>query len=190
VEIGFRDNPAFTPVLPLGAGEGADVGVHHPVPELEVVGANLALALPSPDQGIEMPEDGGARAHPHEHLHEVGENRHEEDGVGGEMMKLKAELLQEQEEEGGDRRNQPAHRVRVEENELPHGEVAEGDFAGPDILGMFRRGPSHKAAYQVQLGLALEAARKREKRHGDERSNGGGWIVREQEGEGSRAQGS
>jgi hypothetical protein len=83
------------------------------------------------------------------------------------MMKLDAELLQEQEEEGGDRRNQPAHGVRVEEDELPHGKVAEGDFAGPDLLGVFRRGPSHKATHQVQLGLALEAARKRKRRHDD-----------------------
>jgi hypothetical protein len=45
------------------------------------------------------------------------------------MVKLEAELLQEQEEEGGDRRNQPAHNVRVEKDELPRGKVAEGDFA-------------------------------------------------------------
>jgi hypothetical protein len=82
VGVGLRNNPAFTPVLPLGAGEGADVGVRHPVPELEIVGADFALAPPSPDQGIEMPEDGGAGALPHEHLHEVGEDRHEKDGVG------------------------------------------------------------------------------------------------------------
>jgi hypothetical protein len=42
-----------------------------------------------------MPEDGGAGADPHEHLHKMGEDRHEEDRVGGEVMKLKAELLQE-----------------------------------------------------------------------------------------------
>jgi hypothetical protein len=73
-----------------------------------------------------MPEDGGAGMDPYEHLHEMGENRHEEDGVGGEALKLEAELLQEQEEEGGDRRHQPAHGVRVEEDELPRGQVAEG----------------------------------------------------------------
>jgi hypothetical protein len=52
------------------------------MPELEVVGANLALAPSFPDQGIEMPEDGDAGTDPHEHLHEVGEDGHEEDGVG------------------------------------------------------------------------------------------------------------
>jgi hypothetical protein len=169
VGVGLGDDPAFTLVLPLGAGEGADVGVCHSVPELEVVSADLALAPPSPDQGIEMPEDGGAGANPHKHLHEVGEDRHEEDGVGVEMMELEAELLQEQEEEGGDKRNQPAHGVRVEEDEFPRGKVTEGDFADPDLPGMFRRGPSHKAAHQVQLGLALEAARKRKRRHGGRR---------------------
>jgi hypothetical protein len=40
---------------------------------------------------------------PHEHLHEVDEYGHEEDGVGGEVLELKTELLQEQKEEGGDR---------------------------------------------------------------------------------------
>jgi hypothetical protein len=65
------------------------------VPELEVVGADLALAPPCPDQGIKMPEDGGAGTDPHEYLHEVGEDRNEKDGVGGEVMKLEAELLQE-----------------------------------------------------------------------------------------------
>jgi hypothetical protein len=140
--VSFRNDPAFMPVLPLGAGEGGDVGVHHPVPELEVVSTNLALAPPGPDQGIEMPEDGGAGAHPHKHLHEMGEDRHEKDGVGGEMMKLEAELLQEQEEEGGDRRNQPAHDVRVEENKFPHGKVAEGNFTGPNLPGLRRRGSS------------------------------------------------
>jgi hypothetical protein len=57
------------------------------------------------------------------------------------MMKLEAELLQEQEEEGGDRRNQPAHNVRVEEDELPRGKLAEGDLAGLDLPDIRRRGP-------------------------------------------------
>jgi hypothetical protein len=99
------------------------------------------------------------------------------------VMKLEAELLQEQEEEGGDRRHQPAHGVRVEEDELPRGKVAKGDFASPNLPGVLRRGPSQKAVHQVQLGLALEVARKRERRHGDGRCDCGGWIAREQEGE-------
>jgi hypothetical protein len=85
------------------------------------------------------------------------------------VLELKAELLQKQEEEGGDWRNQPAHCIRVEEDELPCGKVTEVDFAGPNLPGVLRRGPSQKAAHQVQLGLTLETARKRERRHGDGR---------------------
>jgi hypothetical protein len=167
VGVGYRNDPAFAPVLPLGAGESGDVGARHPVPELEVISANLAALLPGPNQGVEMFEDGGAGAHPHEHLHEVGEDRREENGVGGEMMKLEAKLLQEQKEEGGDRRNQPAHNVRIEKDELPRGKVAEGNLAGPDLPGVRRRGPPQKAPHRVQLFLALEAARERKRSHGD-----------------------
>jgi hypothetical protein len=87
--------------------------------------------------------------------------------VGGEMMKLETELLQEQEEEGGDRGNQPAHGVRVEEDELPRGKVVEGDFAGPNLPGLRWCGPSQKAAHRVQLRLTLEAAWGRKRSHGN-----------------------
>jgi hypothetical protein len=62
--VSLRDEPAFAPILPLGAGEGANVRARHPVPELEVIGADLALSPSSPDQGVEVLEDGGAGAHP------------------------------------------------------------------------------------------------------------------------------
>jgi hypothetical protein len=45
---------------------------------------------------------------------------------GGEVLELKAELLQEQEEEGGDWWHQPAGDVRIEEDELPRDQVIEG----------------------------------------------------------------
>jgi hypothetical protein len=99
------------------------------------------------------------------------------------VLKLKVELLQEQEEEEGDRRHQPAHGVRGEEDELPRGQVIEGDFASPDPPDELRRGPSQKAAHRVQLDLALEAAGLTKRRHGDGRCDCGGWIAREQEGE-------
>jgi hypothetical protein len=83
------------------------------------------------------------------------------------MMKLETELLQEQEEEGGDRRNQPVHNVRIEEDEFPCGKVAERDLAGPDFPDVRRRGPPQKAPHRVQLFLALEAARERKRGHGD-----------------------
>jgi hypothetical protein len=74
---------------------------------------------------------------------------------------LEAKLLQEQEEEGGDWRNQPAHNVRVEEDELPRGKVAEGNRTGPDPPSIRRRGPPQKAPHRVQLIPGLEAARAR-----------------------------
>jgi hypothetical protein len=43
-------------------------------------------------------------ANSHEHLLEVDEHRHEEDGVGGEVLQVKPEFLQKQKEEGGDPR--------------------------------------------------------------------------------------
>jgi hypothetical protein len=100
------------------------------------------------------------------------------------VLKLEAELLQEQEEQGGDRRHQPAHGVRVEEDEFPHGQVAEGDFASLDPPDELRCAPSQKAAHRVQLDLTLEAAGKTKRRHGDGRCSCGEWIAREQEGEG------
>jgi hypothetical protein len=96
----------------------------------------------------------------------VGEDGHEEDGVGGEVLKLKAELLQEQEEEGGDWRHQPAHGVGVEEDELPRGQVVEGNRACPNLPDELRRGLSQKAAHRVQLALELEVAGVAEQRHG------------------------
>jgi hypothetical protein len=49
-------------------------------------------------------EDDDAGADPHEHLHKVDEHEHEQDGVGGEVLQLKPELLQEQKKEGEDQR--------------------------------------------------------------------------------------
>jgi hypothetical protein len=99
------------------------------------------------------------------------------------VLKLEAELLQEQEEEGGDWQHQPAHGVRVEKDELPRSQVMEGDFATPDPPDELQCGPSQKAAHRVQLDLALEAAGLTKRRHGDGRCDCGGWIAREQEGE-------
>jgi hypothetical protein len=50
--------------------------------------------------------------------------------MGGEVLKLELELLQQQQEEGRDRQRQPAGEVGDEEHELPSGEVTEGSGAG------------------------------------------------------------
>jgi hypothetical protein len=49
--------------------------------------------------------------------------------MGGEVLKLEPELLQQQLEERRDRQCQPAGEVGEEEHELPGGEVAEGSDA-------------------------------------------------------------
>jgi hypothetical protein len=56
----------------------------------------------------------------------MGKDRHEQDGVGGEVLKLKAKLLQEQEEEGGDRWHQPAHGVKVKRTNSPAARLLRG----------------------------------------------------------------
>jgi hypothetical protein len=56
------------------------------MPQLEVVGADGAPAPPRPDLGVEVLEDGDAGVDSHEHLHEVDEHGHEEDGVAGEVL--------------------------------------------------------------------------------------------------------
>jgi hypothetical protein len=52
--------------------------------------------------------------------------------VGREVLKLEAELLQQQQEEGRDRQRQPAGEVGDEEHKLPDGEITEGRGAGVD----------------------------------------------------------
>jgi hypothetical protein len=99
----------------------------------------------------------------------VGEDGHEEDGVRGEVLELKTELLQKQKEEGGDRRHQPAGDVRVEEDELPRDQVVEGARAYPDLPGELRCSPPQEVAHRVQLFLALEAAGMSKRRHSGDR---------------------
>jgi hypothetical protein len=50
--------------------------------------------------------------------------------VGREVLKLEAELLQQQQEERRDRQCQPTGEVGDEEHELPDGEIAKGSGAG------------------------------------------------------------
>jgi hypothetical protein len=110
----------------------------------------MVLGLPRLHQHEEMAEEGGAGHHPHEHLAEMGEDGRLEDGVGHEVLKLEAELLQQQQEERRDRQRQPTREVGDEEHELPDGEVAEGSGAGADSSGERRRAPSKQVAYQVE----------------------------------------
>ena len=63
----------------------------------------MVLALPRSHQHEELRERGRSGYHPHEHLAEVDEDGHLEDGVGREVLELESELLQQQQEERRDR---------------------------------------------------------------------------------------
>jgi hypothetical protein len=52
--------------------------------------------LPRLDQHEEVAEEGSVRGHTYEHLAEVDEDGYLEDRVGSEVLKLKPELLQQQ----------------------------------------------------------------------------------------------
>jgi hypothetical protein len=82
-----------------------------------------------------------------------------EDGVGREVLKLKFELLQQQQEERRDRQRQPAKDVEDEQHELPGGEITEGSDAGADSSGKPRRAPSEQVTRQVECSLRLEMLR-------------------------------
>jgi hypothetical protein len=137
--------------------QGGDVGHSWIRPRLEIIGAKVILSLSRLHQHEEMAEEGGAGGHPHEYLAQVGEDGRLEDGVGHEVLKLEAELLQQQQEERQDRQCQPAGDVGDEEHELRGGEIAEGRGAGVDPSGERQRAPSEQVAHQVECHLRLEA---------------------------------
>jgi hypothetical protein len=127
----------------------------------------VVLRLPRLHQHKEMAEEGGAGRYPHEHLTQVGEDGRLEDGVRGEVLKLEAELLQQQQEERRDRQRQPTRDVGGEQNELPSGEATEGDGASADPLGERRRTPSKQVAHHIECRLGLEAVGLAKRSHGD-----------------------
>jgi hypothetical protein len=94
---------------------------------------------------------------PHEHITEVGEDDRLRDEAGREVLRLEAELLQQQHEERRDRQRQPAEEVGDEEHELPDDEIAGGRGADMDPSGERRRTPSEQVAHQVECHLGLEA---------------------------------
>jgi hypothetical protein len=72
------------------------------------------------------------------------------------VLKLEAELLQQQQEERRDRQRQPTGEIGDEEHELPGSEIAEGSGAGTDPSGERRRTPFKQVAHQVECPLRLE----------------------------------
>jgi hypothetical protein len=126
----------------------------------------VVLHLPRLHQHKEMAEEGGTRRQPHEHLAQVSEDGRLEDGVGGEVLKLEAKLLQQHQEERRDRQRQPAGDVGCEQNELPGGEVTEGDRANTDPPDERRHTPSKQVAHHIERRLGLEAVGLAKRSHG------------------------
>jgi hypothetical protein len=87
------------------------------------------------------------------------------------VLKLEAELLQQQQEERRDRQRQPAGDVGSEQNELPDGEVTEGNGASADPPGERRRAPSKQVAHHIKRRLGLEVVGLAKRSHG---ASGGG----------------
>jgi hypothetical protein len=82
------------------------------------------------------------------------------------VLKLEAKLLQQQQEERQDRQRQPAGDIGGEQNELPGGEVTEGDGASADPPGERRRAPSKQVAHHIERRLGLEAVGLAKQSHG------------------------
>jgi hypothetical protein len=82
------------------------------------------------------------------------------------VLKLEAELLQQQQEERRDRQRQPVGDVGGEQNKLPDGEVIEGDGASADPPGEHRHTPSKQVAHHIERRLGLEAVGLAKRSHG------------------------
>jgi hypothetical protein len=76
------------------------------------------------------------------------------------VLRLEAELLQQQHEERRNRQREPAGEVGDEEHELFGGEIAVRRGADTDPSGERRHTPSEQVAHQVECHLGLEALRR------------------------------
>jgi hypothetical protein len=94
---------------------------------------------------------------PHEHLAKVGDDGRLKDEAGREVLRVEAELLQQQHEERRDRQRQPAGEVGDEEREHPGSEIVVRRGTDTDPSGERRRTPSEQVAHQVECHLGLEA---------------------------------
>jgi hypothetical protein len=166
VGLDAGDHPVATQVLPPRSTKGGDVDDGQIWPRLEVVGTNVVPSLPELDKHKEVAEEGSTEGHTYEHLAEVDEDSRLEDGVGREVLKLKFELLQQQQEEGRDRQRQPTGDVGGEQHELSGGEITEGSGASVDSSGEPRRAQSEQGAHQVECSLRLETLRVAKRSHG------------------------
>src|SRR6185312_376716 len=126
-------------------------------PYLEMVPPHFVPAPSGPHQNEEVAEEDEAGPHSHEHLTQVHEDGCQEEGVGHQVLKLEAEVFQQQQE----RRNRQPHAggdVRGEQHKLPCAEVAKRNRACSDPPAGLLCTPPEQPAHRVQLFLGLEAA--------------------------------
>ena len=97
------------------------------------------------------------KCRPHGHLAEVGDDGRLKDEAGREVLRLEAELLQQQHEERRDRQCQPTGEVGDEEHKLSGGEIAVRKGADTDPSGERQHTPPEQVAHQVECHLGLEA---------------------------------
>ena len=106
VGLGGGDHPIPAPLLPLSAGKAGNVRSRQVTPHLEVVPPHFVPAPSGPHQNEEVAEEDDAGPHSHEHLAQVHEDGCQEEGVGRQVLKLEAEVFQQQQQE---RRNRQSH---------------------------------------------------------------------------------
>jgi hypothetical protein len=81
MDVGPNDHLVFPPAIPLARADVRDVRNWGLGPKLEVVGADQARDLPGPPQHMEHLEQGDRWPHADEHLIEVDEDHHQNEGV-------------------------------------------------------------------------------------------------------------
>jgi hypothetical protein len=80
---------------------------------------------------VEQLEEGNRWLHTDEHLAEVDKDRHQNEGVRRQVLKLDLIELQQCGEEGGYRRHETGCSIASKENELPRPEVGEWSDTAP-----------------------------------------------------------
>jgi hypothetical protein len=117
--VRLHQRPIFSPMLPPARRNGRDVTGIALCLALEVVVTDEWWTLARNLQYEEVPEQPHRWPHPHEHLAEVDEDGHQHNGVGREVLQLEPVILQQREEEGGQRWHQPNQGVCRKEDEVP-----------------------------------------------------------------------
>ena len=75
-------------------------------------------------------------------ISQVDEDGRQEDGVRREMLKLEAEIFQQQQKERGDRQPQAGENVRDEQHKFPGAQIAEGNRVCSNPPGSLRLAPA------------------------------------------------